>query len=76
MRVIIATICPKPLEIPRVTLASKLSCGPVELLLVHSNVTQLVGLTVDCLELIIDYSAKKYGIKAEMRYSLRSCFSF
>ena len=36
-------------------LASKLSliifiglCGPVELLLVHSNVTQSVGLSVDC----------------------------
>ena len=56
MRVIIATICPIPLEIPpRVILASKLSliifiglCGPVELLLVHSNVTHLVGLSVDC----------------------------
>ena len=54
MHVIFATVCPKPLEIPRVILASKLSliifiglCGPVELLLVHSNVTQLVGLSVD-----------------------------
>ena len=46
--------CPKPLEIPPCYLASKLSlitfiglCGPVELLLVHSNVTQLVDLSVD-----------------------------
>ena len=54
MRVIIATICPKPLEIPQCILASKLFliifiglCGPVELFLVHSNVTHLVGLNVD-----------------------------
>ena len=54
MHVIMATICPKPLEIPPCFLASKLSliifigfCGPVELLLVQSNVTQLVGLCVD-----------------------------
>ena len=54
MHVIIATICPKPLEINPVTLTSKLYpiifigvCGPVELFLVHSNVTQLVGLSVD-----------------------------
>ena len=52
MRVIIATICPKPFS---VILASKLFltifiglCGPVELFLVHSNVTYLVGLSVDC----------------------------
>ena len=54
MCVIVATISPKPLEIPRVILASKLSliifiglCGPVELVIVHSYVTQLVGLSVD-----------------------------
>ena len=48
MRVIIATICPR---YSSVILASKLFliifiglCGPVELFLVHSNVTHLVGL--------------------------------
>ena len=54
MCVIIATICPNPLEIPHVIIASKLFliifiglCGPIELFLVHSNVTHLVGLSVD-----------------------------
>ena len=51
MRIIIATICPK---YPSVILASKLFliifiglCSRVELFLVHSNVTHLVGLSVD-----------------------------
>ena len=42
--------------LPRVILASKLFiiifiglCGPVGLCLVHSNVTHLVGLSVDCI---------------------------
>ena len=61
MGVIIATICQKPLEYPRVILASKLSliifiglCGnPVELLIVHSYVTQFVSLSVDCSGLLV-----------------------
>ena len=43
------------LRYPSVILASELFliifiglCGPVELFLVHSNVTHLVGLSVDC----------------------------
>ena len=51
MRVIIVTICQNHLRYLRVIFASKLSliifislCGPVELLIVHSYVTQLVVL--------------------------------
>ena len=50
MRVIIATICPKPFVILASTLFLIIFiglCGPVELVLVHSNVTHLVGLSVD-----------------------------
>ena len=50
MRVIIVTICQKPLDITHVfSLIIFIGlCGPVELLIVHSYVTKLVGLSVDC----------------------------
>ena len=58
MRVIIATISPKPLEIPHVVLASKLSliifiglCGPVKLFLVHSYIALFCAIRCGNLDL-------------------------